>query len=94
MQSTFEKKFDEYQDCHTSAWFLFISSARWFGIVLDWLCLAYLICVTIALSIAQESLTPSEIGLAISYAITLSGMFQVNAVQMVIVSLIAIVFFV
>ena len=76
VQSTFERKFDEYQDCHTSAWFLFISSARWFGIVLDWLCLAYLIAVTVALSIAQEGLTPSEVGLAISYAITLSGMFQ------------------
>lgn len=76
VQSTFERKFDEYQDCHTSAWFLFISSARWFGIVLDWLCLAYLICVTVALSIAQEGLTPSEVGLAVSYAITLSGMFQ------------------
>ncbi|KAJ6222676.1 hypothetical protein RDWZM_001221 [Blomia tropicalis] len=76
VQPTFEKKFDEYQDCHTSAWFLFISSTRWFGIVLDWLCEAYLICVTVALSISHETKSPSEIGLCISYAITLSGMFQ------------------
>ena len=76
VQSTFEKKFDEYQDCHTAAWFLFISAARWFGIVLDWLCVIYLACVTLALSITHETKSPSEIGLAISYAITLSGMFQ------------------
>nr|XP_027201120.1 multidrug resistance-associated protein 4-like [Dermatophagoides pteronyssinus] len=76
VQSTFEKKFDEYQDCHTAAWFLFISAARWFGIVLDWLCVVYLAAVTLALSITYKTKSPSEIGLAISYAITLSGMFQ------------------
>src|SRR5699024_3553948 len=31
---------------------------------------------TLALSLNYESKTPSEIGLAVSYAITLSGMFQ------------------
>lgn len=75
-QATFEKKFDEYQDCHTASWFLFISAARWFGIVLDWLCVAYLFAVTFALSFTHETKSPSAIGLAVSYAITLSGMFQ------------------
>ncbi|KAF7490266.1 Multidrug resistance-associated protein 4 [Sarcoptes scabiei] len=76
VQSTFEKKFDEYQDCHTASWFLFISAARWFGIVLDWLCVIYLAAVTLALSLTHSTKTPSEIGLSISYAITLTGMFQ------------------
>lgn len=75
-QDSFERKFDEYQDCHTSAWFLYMSSARWFGIMLDWLCEIYLIIVIIFLSVTNESKTPSSIGLAISYAITLTGMFQ------------------
>lgn len=76
VQPTFEKKFDEYQDCHTAAWFLFIAATRWFGIVLDWLCVIYLVCVTVAMSLTHDDKTPSEVGLTISYAITLSGMFQ------------------
>lgn len=76
VQETFEKKFDEYQDCHTASWFLFIAAARWFGIVLDLLCIIYLAVVTVAMSLSYETKTPSEIGLSISYAIALSGMFQ------------------
>jgi ATP-binding cassette subfamily C (CFTR/MRP) protein 4 len=76
VQKTFEKKFDDYQDNHTAAWFLFISATRWFGIVLDWLCVVYLTAVTITFSFKNDNKTSSEIGLAISSAITLSGMFQ------------------
>ncbi len=76
VQKSFEKKFDDYQDNHTAAWFLFISTTRWFGIVLDWLCVVYLTAVTIALSLKNDNKTASEIGLAITSAITLSGMFQ------------------
>lgn len=75
-QKTFEKKFDDYQDSHTSAWFLFISASRWFGIVLDWLCWIYLMAVTVAMTVNYRSMTSSSIGLAISSAISLSGMFQ------------------
>ncbi|CAG2170433.1 unnamed protein product, partial [Oppiella nova] len=77
-QQTFEKKFDDYQDSHTAAWFLFISSTRWFGIVLDWLCWIYLMAVTLVMTFMYDNrdLTSSAIGLAVSSAISLSGMFQ------------------
>ena len=75
-QHTFEKRFDEYQDSHTSAWFLFISATRWFGIVLDWMCWIYLMAVTVAMATNQEKFSSSTISLAVSSAISLSGMFQ------------------
>ena len=75
VQKTFEMKFDQYQDSHTSAWFLFISATRWFGIVLDWMCWVYLLAVTIGMT-ANPILTSSAIGLTVSSAISLSGMFQ------------------
>ncbi len=76
VQKSFEKKFDDYQDSHTAAWFLFISATRWFGIVLDWLCVVYLTAVTLAFSLQYDYKTSSQVGLAVSSAITLSGMFQ------------------
>ncbi|XP_054168884.1 ATP-binding cassette sub-family C member 4-like [Oppia nitens] len=75
-QKSFERKFDDYQDSHTSSWFLFICSTRWFGILLDWLCWVYLAAVTITMIFTYETRSASEIGLMVSSAISLSGMFQ------------------
>ncbi|KAG9508804.1 Multidrug resistance-associated protein 4, partial [Fragariocoptes setiger] len=78
VESTFEKKFDDLQDVHSSAWFLFIASSRWLGISLDWLSVGYIAVVTIVmtLTIGTGSITGSQLGLAISSALVLSGSFQ------------------
>ncbi|KAG8186529.1 hypothetical protein JTE90_023957 [Oedothorax gibbosus] len=76
-QQPFEVSFDHYQDKHTATWFMFISVTRWFGIVLDWLCVIYISCVTIGMVILSEDPSyASKAGLAIASALQLSGSFQ------------------
>nr|WEU39104.1 NIES ABC protein [Daphnia magna] len=70
----FQTIFDECQDVHTSAWYMFLSTTRWFGIWLDWICVIYVGCVTYAC--LALPMTGSEAGLAISSAMALTGMFQ------------------
>ena len=41
-EAMLQQKFDRQQDLHTSAWFAFISSTRWFGLWLDWIVVLYL----------------------------------------------------
>ncbi|GBN11356.1 Multidrug resistance-associated protein 4, partial [Araneus ventricosus] len=53
-QQPFEISFDHYQDKHTATWFMFISVTRWFGIVLDWLCVIYITCVTVTMVVLSE----------------------------------------
>lgn len=75
-QRSFEIAFDKYQDRHTSACFLFLAVTRWFGIHLDWLCVLYIVTVTVGLILAPGFSLGGEIGLAISSALALSGSFQ------------------
>ncbi|CAG0881128.1 unnamed protein product [Darwinula stevensoni] len=75
-ENIFIKEFDNHQDLHTSSWFLFLSGTRWFGIWLDWLIVVYLAATTYSfMAIGQEALG-GDVGLAISSAIMLTGMFQ------------------
>lgn len=72
------KEFDNHQDLHSSAWFIFIASSRAFGFWLDVFCLIYIALVTLAFLIFND---PSEVeggnvGLAITQSIGLTGMFQ------------------
>lgn len=76
VEPEFEKKFDDYQDIHSSAWFLFIAASRWLGCSLDWISLAYIAVITILMTLTVGATTGSQIGLAISSALFLSGSFQ------------------
>lgn len=76
VEPEFEVKFDKYQDVHSSAWFLFIASSRWLGISLDWLSVAYISIITLVMTLTVGATTGSQIGLAISSALFLSGSFQ------------------
>ncbi|CAN7997610.1 unnamed protein product [Ixodes hexagonus] len=60
-QRTFERMFDVKQDHHTSAWYMFLCTARWFGITLDSICFAYITVVTMSLALSGDGtrLTPS-----------------------------------
>ncbi|XP_045127905.1 ATP-binding cassette sub-family C member 4-like isoform X2 [Portunus trituberculatus] len=75
MQQTFMDEFDSHQDLHSSAWFLFLCTTRWFGICLDWLSCIYISMVTYSFMALPDTLG-GDIGLAISSAMLLSGMFQ------------------
>ncbi|KAK3863657.1 hypothetical protein Pcinc_030600 [Petrolisthes cinctipes] len=75
VQQSFIQDFDHHQDLHSSAWFLFLSTTRWFGICLDWISCIYIAVVTFGFMGMKDALG-GDIGLAISSAMLLSGMFQ------------------
>ncbi|CAG0903212.1 unnamed protein product [Darwinula stevensoni] len=75
-ESIFMQEFDNHQDRHTSAWFLFLSGTRWLGIWLDWLIVVYLAAVTYSFMAVGKEALGGNVGLAISSAMMLTGMFQ------------------
>ncbi|VVC32358.1 Hypothetical protein CINCED_3A013682 [Cinara cedri] len=70
------KEFDNHQDLHSSAWYLFISSSRAFGFWLDVVCLIYISIVTFSFLVIGSNTYGGNVGLAITQAIGLTGMFQ------------------
>lgn len=56
-QKYFTQQFHEYQDKHTSAWFLFFSAFRWLGVRAEWLLSFFMaVCMIVVIS------APSVIG--------------------------------
>lgn len=70
------KEFDNYQDLHSSAWFAFISTSRAFGYWLDIVCIIYITLVTFSFLVLETASSGGNVGLAITQAIGLTGMFQ------------------
>ncbi|XP_043548623.1 multidrug resistance-associated protein 4 [Chiloscyllium plagiosum] len=79
-EQQFQAKFDEHQDLHSGTWFLFLSTSRWLAVRLDALCAVFVSIVAFgSIIIANRcvaELDAGQVGLALSYAITLMGMFQ------------------
>ncbi|XP_049822547.1 probable multidrug resistance-associated protein lethal(2)03659 isoform X1 [Aethina tumida] len=70
------KEFDNHQDLHSSAWFSFISTSRAFGYWLDLVCIIYITLVTFSFLLIGNEKFGGNVGLAITQAIGLTGMFQ------------------
>ncbi|ODN02112.1 Multidrug resistance-associated protein 4 [Orchesella cincta] len=68
------KQFDDHQDMHTSSWFLFIATTRWFGIWLDWLSVVFIAFVAFSFMLSNQD--GAQVGLAVSSAMMLTGMLQ------------------
>jgi ATP-binding cassette subfamily C (CFTR/MRP) protein 4 len=75
-ENEFSKKYDVLQDKHTSTYFMFMTCTRWFGIVLDEMCLIYTIAITASLVSNLDGQSGSAIGLTLSQVIGLTGSFQ------------------
>ncbi|XP_067842586.1 multidrug resistance-associated protein 4 isoform X2 [Heptranchias perlo] len=75
-EQQFQAKFDEHQDLHSETWFLFLSTSRWLAVRLDALCAVFVNSVAFGSIIIANQLDAGQVGLALSYAITLMGMFQ------------------
>ncbi|CAG7731096.1 unnamed protein product [Allacma fusca] len=73
-EEEFRRQFDSHLDFHSSAWFLFLATTRWFGIWLDWISVSFIGVVTFSFLISSGS--GAEVGLAVSSAMMLTGMFQ------------------
>ncbi|CAL8127080.1 unnamed protein product [Orchesella dallaii] len=73
-EDEFCKQFDDHQDMHTSSWFLFIATTRWFGIWLDWLSVVFIAFVSFSFMLSAQD--GAQVGLAVSSAMMLTGMLQ------------------
>ena len=70
------EEFDHLQDVHSSAWFAFISSTRWFGVWLDWLVVVYVAVVVYSFLVLGGDIVGGDVGLAISSVILLTRDLQ------------------
>ncbi|CAL8289846.1 unnamed protein product [Lota lota] len=75
-EERFQSIFDAHQDLHSETWYLFLTTSRWFAMRLDLLCAVFVIILTFACVVLRDDLGAGDVGLALSYAITLMGMFQ------------------
>uniref|UniRef100_A0A8D0H493 Multidrug resistance-associated protein 4 n=1 Tax=Sphenodon punctatus TaxID=8508 RepID=A0A8D0H493_SPHPU len=75
-EQRFQELFDAHQDLHSEAWFLFLTTSRWFAVRLDAICAVFVIVVAFGSLLLAKTLDAGQVGLALSYAITLMGTFQ------------------
>ncbi|XP_017288290.1 multidrug resistance-associated protein 4 [Kryptolebias marmoratus] len=75
-EERFQKAFDAHQNLHSEAWFLFLVTSRWFALRLDGICAIFVSITTFGCLLLRDQLDPGSVGLALTYAVTLMGMFQ------------------
>uniref|UniRef100_A0A3P8TUA7 ATP-binding cassette, sub-family C (CFTR/MRP), member 4 n=1 Tax=Amphiprion percula TaxID=161767 RepID=A0A3P8TUA7_AMPPE len=75
-EERFQNTFDAHQDLHSEVWFLFLTTSRWFAVHLDFICAVFVTITTFGCVLLQDQLDAGSVGLALSYAVTLTGMFQ------------------
>ncbi|XP_056411570.1 ATP-binding cassette sub-family C member 4 isoform X4 [Hyla sarda] len=75
-EERFQQLFDAHQDLHSEAWFLFLTTSRWLAVRLDAICALFVIAIAFGSLILSKTLNAGQVGLALSYAITIMGSFQ------------------
>ncbi|KAK4879950.1 hypothetical protein RN001_008096 [Aquatica leii] len=75
-QNTFQKKFDDLQDIHSSVWYTYLVCSKAFSFWLDIICVIYISLVTFNFFIIDSDEYGGNVGLAITKALALSGRFQ------------------
>ncbi|XP_061642245.1 ATP-binding cassette sub-family C member 4-like isoform X2 [Phyllopteryx taeniolatus] len=70
------KAFDSHQNRHSEAWFLFLMTSRWFALRLDSICSVFITVATFGCILLRDGLDAGEVGLVLTYAVTLIGNFQ------------------
>ncbi|XP_054479604.1 ATP-binding cassette sub-family C member 4-like [Anoplopoma fimbria] len=71
-----KKAFDAHQDLHSEAWFLFLMTSRWFALHLDSICSLLITFSTFGCILLRDGLKAGEVGLVLTYVVTLVGNFQ------------------
>uniref|UniRef100_A0A3P9MLX9 ATP-binding cassette, sub-family C (CFTR/MRP), member 4 n=1 Tax=Oryzias latipes TaxID=8090 RepID=A0A3P9MLX9_ORYLA len=75
-EERFQREFDSHQDLHSGAWFLFLTTSRWLAVWLDGICAIFITITTFGVLLLRNQLDAGSVGLALTYAVTLMGMFQ------------------
>lgn len=76
VQDKFQEEFDNHQNLHTESWFLFLATSRWLAVRLDWMCAIFVTAVAFLCVALADTLDAGRVGLSLTYAMTLMGMFQ------------------
>ncbi|XP_033471881.1 ATP-binding cassette sub-family C member 4-like isoform X2 [Epinephelus lanceolatus] len=71
-----KKAFDAHQDLHSEAWFLYLMTSRWFALHLDSICSIFITFTSFGCILLRDGLKAGEVGLVLTYAVTLVGNFQ------------------
>ncbi|KAK9869558.1 hypothetical protein WA026_003311 [Henosepilachna vigintioctopunctata] len=77
-QDILSDDFDKHQDYHTSAWFMYISASSAYGFCMDFICFVFVGIVTFSFLMygSKFGLEAGEVGLAITQAMSLTGVVQ------------------
>ncbi|XP_071838678.1 ATP-binding cassette sub-family C member 4-like isoform X3 [Apostichopus japonicus] len=77
-QQRFVRDFYYHQDNHTKSWMMFLFIARWFGVMLDAIVTIFVVFVAMVSVFSADlfDLNPGEVGLSLTYAISLLTIFQ------------------
>lgn len=75
-QQRLQQTFDQHQDLHSEAWFLFLTTSRWFAVRLDGICSIFVTLTAFGCLFLRDDMEAGAVGLALSYVVTLMGMFQ------------------
>ncbi|XP_030747810.1 probable multidrug resistance-associated protein lethal(2)03659 [Sitophilus oryzae] len=75
-QDILRDEFDTYQDVHSSAFYMFLCCNQTFGFWLDFHCIIYAALVTLSFFFMGNETYGGNVGLAITQAMSLTGMFQ------------------
>lgn len=68
-------EFDNYQDLHSSAFYMFLGTSRAFGYWLDCCCVVYIALITLSFFVFSPE-NSGKVGLAITQALGMTGMVQ------------------
>ena len=55
-QKSFEEQFYTYQNDHSATWFIFISSSRAIGLIMDWISTLYIFIITVSVMLSTGML--------------------------------------
>jgi ATP-binding cassette subfamily C (CFTR/MRP) protein 4 len=75
-QEVLQMEFDNIQDCHSSAFYMFMACSRTFAFWLDINCIIYIGLVIFSLLFMETETYGGNAGLAITQSISLTGMLQ------------------
>ncbi|XP_031558850.1 multidrug resistance-associated protein 4-like, partial [Actinia tenebrosa] len=78
-EERFIDSFYDYQNYHSAGYFLFLTTQRWLGARLDVMCASFMALAVIGSMVTFETgtaLSASVVGLCLTYAKMLTGMFQ------------------
>ncbi|XP_076227568.1 putative multidrug resistance-associated protein lethal(2)03659 isoform X2 [Nomia melanderi] len=75
-EASVTRDFDNHQDLHSSAWFIFISISRAFGLYIETLCMVYIALITIIFLVFDDLAVAGDIGLVITQITSIIGILQ------------------